>query len=38
MNRESSIDIYVPPCVKYYIASGATCYITQGPQLHALDR
>ena len=36
MNWESSADIYAPPCVKQ-IASGATCCITQGAQVHALD-
>ena len=35
-NWESRTDIYAPPCVKE-IASGTTCCITQGAQLHALD-
>ena len=35
-NWESRTDIYAPPCVKE-IASGTTCCITQGAQLHAPD-
>ena len=35
-NWESRTDIYAPPCVKQ-IASGTTCCIIQGAQLHALD-